>query len=80
MTLAGPLLALRWRTRMDAEPEDDERDLAYESGPFCEHWGEPGVCAEPCLCGHPCSDHNGNACDECDCQDWKEPEPCPAPA
>lgn len=40
-----------------AEPEEEAQ--AYESGPFCRHWGDPSCCVEPCeVCGVCCHLHD----------------------
>lgn len=45
----------------------------YESGPFCVHYGEPGLCDAPCAtCGHACDQHIFGRMEcqypSCDCQ------------
>jgi hypothetical protein len=40
----------------------------YESGPFCQHWGDPVDCDTVCMCcTHQCHEH-----------DWHNPWPCNA--
>jgi hypothetical protein len=49
----------------------------YESGPFCQHWGDPDMCEEMCVCGHPCHRHSyGDGCEEpgCTCEKFKDIE------
>ena len=29
-----------------------------DSGPFCQHWGDPSDCDEMCKCGHQCCQHD----------------------
>ena len=50
---------------------DDYEDDGYESGPFCEHWGDPSDCDECralCVCGHALRDHKE--------QHGDKPRPC----
>lgn len=56
---------------------DDEPDVGCESGPFCEHYGDPSDCDERCVCGHECCRHDvGMDCriDGCDCADFRSSE------
>ncbi len=47
----------------------------WESGPFCgNHWADVD-CSEPCVCGHPCKQHDANLaseCSECDCKEFRD--------
>ena len=53
---------------------DEEVDWSeYESGPFCRHWSDPADCDQLCVCGHKCCQHRGDECQECDCEQFKEP-------
>ena len=54
--------------------DDDENDYEdYESGPFCIHFCESGMCDEICeKCGHSCNHHFcGDECNQCDCKKFK---------
>lgn len=50
----------------------------FESGPFCQHWGDPMDCDEPCAtCGHECHEHDWNnpwvcGADDCECMGFKD--------
>jgi hypothetical protein len=52
---------------------DDQEIDFQESGPFCQHWGDPLDCDTTCdRCGHICAQHDGVAdescsAEECDC-------------
>lgn len=52
--------------------EVEEEDAEWQSGPFCQHYGDPGDCDEPCVCGHTCAKHHDDECDVtgCSCQKW----------
>lgn len=59
--------------------EDDifDDDLAdYESGPYCQHFSDPGDCEEICRCGHKCNEHLFDTCNvnNCPCEGFQEPE------
>lgn len=50
-----------------------EEDDCPESGPYCSHWDEIGMCDELCKCGHSCGRHFAySSCDEdgCDCKEF----------
>lgn len=40
-------------------------DEPLDSGPFCQHWAEPGCCDEVCVCGHGCWSHDGERSTPC---------------
>lgn len=50
----------------------------YESGPYCQHWGDPADCEEMCDCGHPCHSHNyygdkHECCEDgCECEKFTQ--------
>lgn len=49
-----------------------EHNDFQDSGPFCQHWGDPSDCDEVCAgCGHFCHQHQSDACNAPNC-------PCPA--
>lgn len=60
--------------------DSEEPDDFQESGPFCRHYSEPGLCDVLCArCGHSCDAHGSDGdhpCSECgcDCEGWKEPD------
>lgn len=61
---------------------DDSEEIdwsAYESGPFCRHWGDPADCDIVCAsCGHRCTRHRAedgeSECTDCECERWVEPD------
>ncbi len=63
-------------------PSDEDNDRSdYDSGPFCQHWGDPADCDEVCAtCGHRCWEHEHwdapRACDVdgCECKGFKDKE------
>jgi hypothetical protein len=41
------------------EHDEDVDWSDYESGPFCQHWGDPSDCDNECQrCKHKCSEHS----------------------
>lgn len=52
----------------DYEENSDEY-WDYESGPYCQHWQDPGDCDKICAnCGKTCIEHyRDQGCDE-----WKD--------
>ena len=55
-----------------AKREDDPW-AGYESGPFCQHWGDPADCDRECQCGHECCQHGYSAgCSVCGCEEFRE--------
>ncbi len=49
--------------------EADDRDPP-DSGPFCQHFGDPADCHERCAtCGHLCCQHDYYAPHECEADD-----------
>ena len=46
------------------------------TGPFCLHWGEPGLCVKRCVaCRHACKLHlSGGPCTakDCECEEMTE--------
>ena len=58
---------------MNDEEEDCEE--AWESGPFCVHWGDPADCNIECAeCGHDCYQHGTSKCQakDCNCSNFRE--------
>jgi hypothetical protein len=53
---------------------DDKLD-DYESGPYCEHWGDPRYCDKLCSCSHLCRQHSYYigycTVDCCHCRNFK---------
>lgn len=53
---------------------DDDCEEAWESGPFCQHWGDPSYCEVNCKrCGHTCAEHYPNEncrADDCVCPEF----------
>lgn len=56
-----------------AQPEEEVQD--WQSGPFCQHYGDPSACDEKCACGHKCNAHQHDYCIEadCPCEEWSDP-------
>ncbi len=66
---------------MSEEYENDD------SGPYCQHWGDPSDCDEVCVgCQHKCCEHRDDECSgavhgfsvtgslidmECDCEEFR---------
>lgn len=57
----------------------EDYEEGYESGPFCQHWGDPSDCEEECDCGHTCASHcyylddcNGK---DCECLEFTQEKP-----
>ena len=56
----------------DVFDDDGERE-SYDSGPFCQHWGDPADCDHLCTCGHECCRHwadEGCQVDGCSCESF----------
>ena len=43
-------------------------DTCDDSGPFCEHYGDPSDCDELCKCGHTCGQHCWGECNQLNCE------------
>jgi hypothetical protein len=59
-----------------AENEEEQEEVEYDSGPYCEHWFDPWECEELCKCGHMCKQHPGSCClvEGCPCEEFKDKE------
>lgn len=59
---------------------DDEDDVEFVTGPYCQHWSDPSECDEVCICGHTCKDHSywgdDRMCviEECSCEKFVDKE------
>lgn len=51
----------------DEAGNDDWTDR--ESGPFCQHFGDPFDCDDLCACGHTCAKHLGGSEEPCQADD-----------
>lgn len=53
----------------DYEENSDEDWEDYQSGPYCQHWSDPGDCDEICAnCGRTWPEHYRNE----GCGEWKD--------
>ena len=53
----------------DSVFDNDATSEEWDSGPFCQHWGDPSDCEILCACGHKCCEHGTGPCksESCHC-------------